>query len=181
MLSDNIKRLRSTAGLSQEELARKLHVVRQTVSKWEKGLSIPDADMLIALARVLDSSPAELLGSEGAGEDQAQVRSDELAEKLQELNSSLAEQIEKNRRLRRALSIAVLAAACVGLLIQLLPRLHGFFTGLYLSRAASGIIGGADGPTAIYVSAAGPQWSTVLILSALLILGILGLFKARKR
>ena len=181
MLSRNIKNLRTAAGLSQEELAQKLHVVRQTVSKWEKGLSVPDADMLIALAQALDTRPAALLGPESAGEAAAQNQADELAEKLQDLNSRLAEQIEKNRRLRRILYAAVLGIAMIGLLIQLLPRLHGFFTSLYLSRAASGIIGGADGPTAIYVSAAGPQWSTVLILSALFILGILGLVKTRRR
>lgn len=181
MLSRNIKNLRTAAGLSQEELAQKLHVVRQTVSKWEKGLSVPDADMLIVLAQALDTSPAALLGPESAGEAAAQNQADELAEKLQDLNSRLAEQIEKNRRLRRILYAAVLGIAMIGLLIQLLPRLHGFFTSLYLSRAASGIIGGADGPTAIYVSAAGPQWSTVLILSALFILGILGLVKTRRR
>lgn len=181
MLSRNIKNLRTAAGLSQEELAQKLHVVRQTVSKWEKGLSVPDADMLIALAQALDTSPAALLGPESAGEAAAQNQADELAEKLQDLNYRLAEQIEKNRRLRRILYAAVLGIAMIGLLIQLLPRLHGFFTSLYLSRAASGIIGGADGPTAIYVSAAGPQWSTVLILSALFILGILGLVKTRRR
>ncbi len=181
MLSRNIKNLRTAAGLSQEELAQKLHVVRQTVSKWEKGLSVPDADMLIVLAQALDTSPAALLGPESAGEAAAQNQADELAEKLQDLNYRLAEQIEKNRRLRRILYAAVLGIAMIGLLIQLLPRLHGFFTSLYLSRAASGIIGGADGPTAIYVSAAGPQWSTVLILSALFILGILGLVKTRRR
>lgn len=181
MLSRNIKNLCTAAGLSQEELAQKLHVVRQTVSKWEKGLSVPDADMLIVLAQALDTSPAALLGPESAGEAAAQNQADELAEKLQDLNSRLAEQIEKNRRLRRILYAAVLGIAMIGLLIQLLPRLHGFFTSLYLSRAASGIIGGADGPTAIYVSAAGPQWSTVLILSALFILGILGLVKTRRR
>lgn len=181
MLSRNIKNLRTAAGLSQEELAQKLHVVRQTVSKWEKGLSVPDADMLIVLAQALDTSPAALLGPESAGEAAAQNQADELAEKLQDLNSRLAEQIEKNRRLRRIIYAAVLGIAMIGLLIQLLPRLHGFFTSLYLSRAASGIIGGADGPTAIYVSAAGPQWSTVLILSALFILGILGLVKTRRR
>lgn len=101
MLSRNIKNLRTAAGLSQEELAQKLHVVRQTVSKWEKGLSVPDADMLIALAQALDTSPAALLGPESAGEAAAQNQADELAEKLQDLNSRLAEQIEKNRRLRR--------------------------------------------------------------------------------
>ena len=50
MLSDNIKRIRKSKGLSQEELAIKLNVVRQTVSKWENGLSVLDSDMLITLA-----------------------------------------------------------------------------------------------------------------------------------
>ena len=50
MLNENIKNLRKSKGLSQEELAVKLNVVRQTVSKWENGLSVPDADMLIALS-----------------------------------------------------------------------------------------------------------------------------------
>ena len=52
MLSDNIKRIRKSKGLSQEELAIKLNVVRQTVSKWENGLSVPDSDMLITFAYV---------------------------------------------------------------------------------------------------------------------------------
>lgn len=56
MLSDNIKRIRKSKGLSQEELAIKLNVVRQTVSKWENGLSVPDSDMLITLADELDTS-----------------------------------------------------------------------------------------------------------------------------
>ena len=55
MLSDNIKRIRKSKGLSQEEIAIKLNVVRQTVSKWENGLSVPDSDMLITLADELDT------------------------------------------------------------------------------------------------------------------------------
>lgn len=39
MLNENIRNLRKSKGLSQEELAVKLNVVRQTVSKWEKGVS----------------------------------------------------------------------------------------------------------------------------------------------
>ena len=50
MLSNNLKRIRKSKGLSQEELAIKLNVVRQTVSKWENGLSVPDSDMLSTLA-----------------------------------------------------------------------------------------------------------------------------------
>ena len=47
MLNENIKAIRKSKGLSQQELAVKLNVVRQTVSKWEQGLSVPDSDMLI--------------------------------------------------------------------------------------------------------------------------------------
>lgn len=62
MLNENIKKLRKSKGLSQEELAIKLNVVRQTVSKWENGLSVPDSTMLIALAEELDISVGVLLG-----------------------------------------------------------------------------------------------------------------------
>ena len=61
MLNENIKNLRKAKGLSQEELAIKLHVVRQTLSKWENGLSVPDSVMLISLADALDVSVNELL------------------------------------------------------------------------------------------------------------------------
>ena len=50
MLNENIKAIRKAKGLSQQELAVKLNIVRQTVSKWEQGLSVPDADLLIALS-----------------------------------------------------------------------------------------------------------------------------------
>lgn len=62
MLKDNIKNLRKEKGLSQEELAIKLNVVRQTVSKWERGLSVPDSSMLISLAEELGTSVNVLLG-----------------------------------------------------------------------------------------------------------------------
>ena len=62
MLSENIKRLRKAKGLSQEGLAVKLNVVRQTVSKWEQGLSVPDADLLIALSEAFETSVSTLLG-----------------------------------------------------------------------------------------------------------------------
>ena len=62
MLNENIKNLRKAKGLSQEELAIKLNVVRQTVSKWEKGLSVPDSNTLVLLADELDTSVSILLG-----------------------------------------------------------------------------------------------------------------------
>lgn len=88
MLNENIKNLRKSKGLSQEELAIKLNVVRQTVSKWENGLSVPDSSMLISLSDELDTSVSELLG-----EPIAEVAADDLktiSEKLEVINLQLA-------------------------------------------------------------------------------------------
>ena len=62
MLNENMKAIRKSKGLSQEELAIKLNVVRQTISKWEQGLSVPDSDMLISISEVLETPVSTLLG-----------------------------------------------------------------------------------------------------------------------
>ena len=62
MLNENIKALRKSKGLSQQDLADKLNVVRQTISKWEQGLSVPDSDLLIALSEALETPVSTLLG-----------------------------------------------------------------------------------------------------------------------
>lgn len=101
MLQDNLKAYRSRKGLSQEELARRLHVVRQTVSRWEKGTSVPDAELLIRLAEELDVSVGELLGApSGAADAQDGAEGDirVIAERLAGINWQLA---ERNRRARR--------------------------------------------------------------------------------
>lgn len=88
MLNENIKRIRKSKGLSQEELAIKLNVVRQTLSKWENGLSVPDSSMLIILANELDTTVSELLG-----EPVAEPTTDDLkilSEKLEVINLQLA-------------------------------------------------------------------------------------------
>ena len=88
MLNENIKRIRKSKGLSQEELAIKLNVVRQTVSKWENGLSVPDSDMLITLADELDTSVNVLLG-----ETVTESMTDDLkviSKKLEVINLQLA-------------------------------------------------------------------------------------------
>ena len=72
MLNENIRNLRKSRGLSQEELAARLHVVRQTISKWENGLSVPDSEMLIKLAAVFEVSVSDLLGAEIPTEQEAQ-------------------------------------------------------------------------------------------------------------
>ena len=61
MLNDNIKAIRKSKGLSQEELAIKLNVVRQTISKWETGLSVPDSEMLLKISEIFNISASTLL------------------------------------------------------------------------------------------------------------------------
>lgn len=88
MLSDNIKKLRKSKGLSQEELAIKMNVVRQTVSKWENGLSVPDSCMLISLADELDTSVSVLLGEPVVEPAQDDLKT--IAEKLEVINLQMA-------------------------------------------------------------------------------------------
>lgn len=61
MLGENIKLARETKGMTQQQLADQLHVVRQTVSKWEKNLSVPDADLLKEISILLDVDIGTLL------------------------------------------------------------------------------------------------------------------------
>ena len=61
MLKDALSRLRRERGLTQEELARRLYITRQAVSRWEQGTSEPSTTNLIKLARVFDLDPADLL------------------------------------------------------------------------------------------------------------------------
>ena len=84
MLNENIKIIRKSKGLSQEELAIKINVVRQTISKWEKGLSVPDSDILIRLAEAMDTTVSELLGETPTGSSANDLNV--IAEKLEVIN-----------------------------------------------------------------------------------------------
>ena len=110
MLHDNIKRLRQQKGMTQELLAERLHIVRQTVSKWEKGLSVPDSEMLVRLSEVFEVSVSELLGEVS---DFVPER-DRVAEQLALINEQL---IIKNRRARRIWKAIVIAIIVINLLI----------------------------------------------------------------
>lgn len=109
MFHENLKALRKDRGLSQEELAVRLNVVRQTISKWEKGLSVPDAAMLIRLAEVLDTTVSRLLGAD-VPEDEADR--DRLAEQLARINEQLAVRNRRGRFILR-LVLGILAAFVV--------------------------------------------------------------------
>ena len=110
MLHDNIKRLRQQKGMTQEILAEKLHIVRQTVSKWEKGLSVPDSEMLVRLAEVFEVSVSELLGETS----DFVLEKDSVAEQLALINEQL---IIKNRRARRIWKVILVIFIAINLFI----------------------------------------------------------------
>lgn len=168
MLSENIRSIRESRGLSQEELAIKLNVVRQTVSKWERGLSVPDSDMLISISEALDASVGTLLG-EGVSEPEADGLS-AIAEKLEVVNLQLARGRGSRRRLvcgvLLTLVIAiVLAFACLVVLGS--PYSHWDFADPELAVAG-----------ALYH---GFEWVFVRIAPIALVVAIAGLFLLRKR
>lgn len=106
MFGENLKKLRKEKGLSQQEVAQRLHVVRQTVSKWESGLSVPDADLLVKLADVLETDVSCLLCGE-ADRRESRGQEEALVEQLVELNRQLAEKNRRARRIWKAVGIAV--------------------------------------------------------------------------
>ena len=97
MMSDNIRHYRKEKGLSQEEMAVRLHVVRQTVSKWENGKSVPDAEVLIKIADLLDVSVGNLLGVEMEENNEK-----DLTEELSRLNQQLADKNQREDQVKRA-------------------------------------------------------------------------------
>ena len=107
MLSENIKAIRKAKGLSQEELAIKLNVVRQTVSKWEKGLSVPDADILVSIAAALDTPVSVLLGETITAPTADDLKV--IAEKLEIINLQLAQR----KRFRHKLVLGILLSLCI--------------------------------------------------------------------
>lgn len=115
MLKDTIKKLRIQQGLSQDELAERVHVVRQTISKWERGTSVPDADSLMALARALGVSAAELLGESAMAEKEP----DDLAWETSLLDERIASESQRLDRLVRALKWALVGAAVMVLVFGL--------------------------------------------------------------
>ena len=111
MLSENIKTARKSKGLSQEELAVKLNVVRQTISKWEQGLSVPDSDMLIALSDALATPVSALLGEFAVRAEADDLKA--IAEKLEIINLQLARQKASRRKTLHWLLIALCAVTVI--------------------------------------------------------------------
>ena len=106
MFSENLSTLRKAKGFTQEQLATRLCVVRQTVSKWEKGLSVPDAEQLIKLADILGVQVPELLGK-GIDVSEDKDELEMIALELSKLNELIVIYGNKASNLKKKLGIAI--------------------------------------------------------------------------
>ena len=116
MLKDNLKTLRKNKGLSQEELSVKLHVVRQTISKWEQGLSVPDAEMLINISELFETPVSEILGENIEKKEKNDLKV--ISEKLEVINEQLSN-YQKEKRKKRIQALIIMDISIVLLFILL--------------------------------------------------------------
>ncbi len=116
MFGENLKAMRKAKGYTQEELAIKINVVRQTVSKWEKGLSVPDADVLSQIAEVLDTKVSVLLG----GTITEETDKDAVAEQLAKISEQLAIKNRRSKAIWKTIGMIVLAIMLLNMLLNIL-------------------------------------------------------------
>ena len=120
MFGENLKAMRKAKGYTQEELAIKINVVRQTVSKWEKGLSVPDADVLSQIAEVLDTKVSVLLGETITEE----TDKDAVAEQLTKISEQLAIKNRRSKAIWKTVGMIVLAIMLLNILAVTLFRIN---------------------------------------------------------
>lgn len=168
MLNENIKAIRKSKGLSQEELAVKINVVRQTISKWEQGLSVPDSDMLIALSEALETPVNVLLG-----ETIAEAETDGMkviSEKLEIINLQLAMIRERKRKkLQAELILSLIAIIAIFIILIVLDSPY---LGWDYSDPEIAVVG-----VALHTF----EWLFVRLLPFALIGIIVGFFLTRKK
>ena len=168
MLNENIKAVRKSKGLSQQELAVKLNVVRQTVSKWEQGLSVPDSDLLIALSEALETPVSTLLGETIVETDADRLTA--ISEKLEVINLQLAQIKCSRRKVIHWLFIAFSAAVVA--LLALLLLLNSLYQHWDYSDPETAVLG------TIYHSF---EWLFARVWPFLLAGGVTGAVLTRKR
>ena len=167
MLNENIKAIRKSKGLSQEELAIKVNVVRQTISKWEKGLSVPDSDMLISISEALETPVNTLLGETVIESEVDDLKM--ISEKLEIINLQLAQRKITRRKTLHWLLITlcmVIIAISVNLIVKNSPYL-GWDDG--------------DPETAVSVAFHAFEWLFVRLAPIIIIGLIVGIFLTRKK
>ena len=168
MLSENIKAIRKSKGLSQQELAVKLNVVRQTVSKWEQGLSVPDSDMLISISEALETPVSTLLG-ETVTETEADTLK-AISEKLEVINLQLAQRKNTRKKIIRWMLISLCAILVVG--FAALAILNSPYLGWDYSDPETAVLG---------VAFHSLEWLFVRVAPIIFLIAAVGIFLTRKK
>lgn len=168
MLSENIKAIRKSKGFSQEELAIKLNIVRQTISKWEKGLSVPDSDMLISISEALETPVSTLLG-----ENVIESKVDDLkaiCEKLEIINLQLAQR----KRTKQKVVYGLLISLCLVIvtIFAVLLVINSSYLGWNYSNPETAVFGAT-----FHVF----EWLFVRTAPIILIGAIFGIFLIQKK
>ena len=167
MLNENIKTIRKSKGLSQEELAIKLNVVRQTISKWEQGLSVPDSDMLISISEVLETPVSTLLGETVTEPEADDLKA--ISEKLEVINLQLAQKKAARRRMLHWLFISL--CVVIVIIFAALAVLKSPYLGWDYSDPETAVVG---------VAFHAFEWLFVRLASIIFIGSIVGIFLTRK-
>ncbi len=168
MLNENMKAIRKSKGLSQAELAIQLNVVRQTISKWEQGLSVPDSNMLISISEVLETPVSTLLG-----ETVIETKVDDLkaiSEKLEIINLQLAQRKDTRRKTLHWLLISLCAAIVT--ISAVLIVVNSPYLGWDYSDPETSVVG---------VAVHAFEWLFVRLAPITLIGVVIGIFLTRKR
>ena len=168
MLSENIKAIRKSKGLSQQELAVKLNVVRQTVSKWEQGLSVPDSDMLISISEALETPVSTLLG-ETVTETEADTLK-AISEKLEVINLQLAQRKNTRKKIIRWMLISLCAILVMG--FAALAILNSPYLGWDYSDPETAVLG---------VAFHSLEWLFVRVAPIIFLIAAVGIFLTRKK
>ena len=168
MLKENIKSLRKSKRLSQEELAIKLNVVRQTISKWEQGLSVPDAEMLIKISEVFDTPVSTLLGENISESKVDDIKA--ISEKLEIINLQLSQRKNERRKIIHWLLIS-LCVIIVGIFVVLI-LLNSLYLNWNYNDPEKAVLG---------VALHSFEWLFIRIAPIILIGLIIGIFLTRKK
>jgi len=168
MLNENVKAIRKSKGLSQQELAVKLNVVRQTVSKWEQALSVPDSDMLISISEALETPVSALLGEKIIESEADDLK--KISEKLEVINLQLAQRKITRKNILHWFLISSCAAVIA--LFAILSALKSPYLGWDYSDPETAVLG---------VAFHSFEWLFVRATPVVLIGAIIGIFLTRKK
>lgn len=112
MLNENLKRYRQEKSLTQEAVAEKLHVVRQTVSRWEKGVSVPDAETLARIAELYQVDMSQLLETSASNSN---LKKEEIERELEKISQELEIQKRYTKILWRVVLVIGIIITIIGL------------------------------------------------------------------